>query len=231
MHVNAQKAQLRKLLADGRVVTLAQVHRWGLSRAAELMNPAQVMLSVRVRSNDRSSLRDVTFMAQYPSTLSKPTRDLTHRAALSELEQLMLSDFGGRVVLRPPLGTRGDHRRPDASLVVAGDHTGAGGGVAAVEVDLGYDHKRLKSKAIAVGTDPKKHYQSYILASTIHDRTSTVTKMIETSHQSGVHFGSLNAFVVRWVDFWSFHDPYVDRPRCHKINERVIHLNSPSESQ
>lgn len=224
MDIDEQRSAVLKTVSNGRVATVAQLERRGLGQALRALELPQLTLSVRVRSNDRSSLRDVTFLAATSKALTQPPRTLTHKAAITELElKLDLLDAApGKPQVRPPPVTKGRHCRTDGMMHT--DRTDGTAQKSALEVDLGYNLARIQQKVASVGRDGRQNYDDYLLATTVHQRTTSVPEKLKSAAASGTPFGTLRSCTVVWVDFWSTKEPYLGRPRCYKDDQGFADL-------
>lgn len=238
MHVNAQKAEVQRLLADDRIVTMAQLTRAGLARGKELLAYPDKLRTTMVRVNDSSSYREVTYVARNARLLDVPLRELSHAAGLSELETLRplaLGELHGR--LSPLPKHQAKNGRPDA--VIWRVESGAVSSQVAIEVDLGYPHATLMAKIKAIDAqqiefmDPasgkrrlRRVYEGYVIATSIHSRVASLKAEVLAAyrHPSGEVLQNLAWVEIIWIDFWSPTNRYVGRPNCHKSNREHVTL-------
>ena len=210
MHPKRRKKLISVLLANGGVATTAQLERLGLLRGAQLLSLPTRTLSMN--TNGKGSLRTLTFVSSEAESLTRPVRELGHRAALFELQQrlrLKSDDLQWTEVRRAnrPGGAR--HSFPDWCLF----DKQAGRFVSSVEVDVGYPRDTVRQKVI--GADREWRTPGYVYATTIHARVGWFPDMVAELQAAG-EVPHLRLAHAVWVDFWSPHDPYVNRPYCQK---------------
>jgi hypothetical protein len=211
-HPNVAKAELRALLATDRVVTTAQLGRWGLRSAAEWLGLPQLTRTCRTRVTQSESTVDLTFVAFTEALLDQAPRDLMHLCGLAEIRRARAL-VPGEQWRHVTLGNRRRGHLPDAEIIQMLDPTRRSD--TAVEFDAGYSTTRCKQKLMAAAASG---YSRILWATSVHARTRTVGRIAHQLQRSG-HLPEVSEVQVRFVDFWSIHNPYVNRPRCHKLME------------
>ena len=209
VHPNTQKAELRALLAVDQVVTVAQLDRWDLLQAAGYLRLPCLELTCRTRVTQPDSYSDLTFVALEREPLDLAPRELMHLCGLAEARRGRVLEPGERwrhVSLKGR--SKGNH--PDAEIIQTLDRDRRSD--CAVEFDAGYARDRVAVKLIAAAADG---YTRILWATSIHARTRTVMTLAVQLHRAG-RLPNVTRVETRFADFWSAHDPYVDRPRCHK---------------
>lgn len=214
MHVGAPhpatlKAQLRAALSVDLVVTGAQLERWGLARAAVWLDLPRITRTCRTRVTQSESDTDLTFVALTDGDLNRSPRDLMHLAALAEARRSRVLE-PGEVWRHVALRGRSQATQADAEIIQTRDPGRRSDW--AVEFDAGYSPGRIAQKlegAVAAG------YTRVLWATSIHARTRTVRAQAVHLQRRG-RLPDLVLIETRFVDFWSPHDPYGNRPRCHK---------------
>ncbi|GGR07682.1 hypothetical protein [Deinococcus ruber] len=213
LHPAKQKALLRAQLRIDRVWTTQQLARHGLLAAATWLGLPRTTYSCRVRVADTESLRDLTFVALTDKQLSLVPKELMHYAGTAEIRQKFqlqpeevweLLDLKGRV--------RG--HCPDALIRMPGTYAQD----TAVEFTAGYSRKTVAAKLQAMA---EQGYDRAVWGTTVHRQARTLAAQAEELMQRGALPG-LREVTVLFVDFWSAHDPYGVRPRCHKPNSVTV---------
>jgi len=208
-HPNTLKAQVRALLAVDRVVTTAQLQRWGLLRAAEQLELPTTELTCRTRVTHSDSVIDLTFVALLDAHLDLAPRELMHLCGLAEARRgrvLAAGEHWQHVSLKG----RAKGNYPDAEIVRPADLERRTDW--AVEFDAGYAPARIAEKLEAAAA---AGYTRILWATSIHDRTRTVTALAARLHRQG-RLPGIESIETRYVNFWTPKDPYINRPRCHK---------------
>ena len=211
---------LRAALATDEVVTAAQLQRWGWWAAAQALELPSLTRTCRVRVTDPESGRDLRFLALDRETLSRAPRDLMHLAGLAEARRRLALEPGETWRLLNARGAAmGDTRHwPDAEIVQQLDNSRRSDW--AVEFDAGYSRARIRQKLQAAAT---AGFTRLYWASSIHTRVETVLREMLLLKGGGT-LPRVTRVETRFVDFWSRHDPYVGRPRCHKSMGRSRHF-------
>ncbi|MBB5235527.1 hypothetical protein [Deinococcus budaensis] len=210
-HPAQQKQRLRTLLHLSPVVTTAQLTRSGLLGAARGLKLPRQTLTCRTRTTQVMSETDLTFVALKRETLTWPRRDLMHTAGLTEVLFRVSREDGQRWALTPLKG-RGRGALPDAEILSPGENRARDW---AVEFDAGYPAARVRDKLRSFAA---QGYGAALWGISVHGRVPTILDLARELHGAGELPGLREVRVV-WVDFWSAHDPYCNRPRCHKPYE------------
>lgn len=209
LHPSQAKAELRQLLTTDLVLTTAQLERWGLLRAATWLELPTVTMTCRTRVTQSESDTDLTFVALEAEHLDQAPRELMHLCGLAEARR-------GRVLAAGEewrhvrLAGRSKGHQPDAEVVQLLDGTRRSD--CAVEFDAGYSTKRISQKLEAA---TNAGYSRILWATSIHRRAETVMDQATRLHRQG-RLVDLRLVETQFVDFWSPHDPYTNRPRCYK---------------
>ncbi|WP_161882798.1 hypothetical protein [Deinococcus alpinitundrae] len=215
-HPATQKAELRRMLRTDRVLTTAQLERRGLGAAAAWLDLPRIRLTCRTRVTQSDSATDLTFVALEPAWLKQPPRELMHWAGLAEVRPRLEASWARRSPRRmihlDPAGRQRSHL-PDAEALDP-----EGGDDYAVEFDAGYAPTRIAKKMEAAAA---AGYRVLYWATSIHARTTTVAALARDLHGRG-RLEGMSGVIVTFTDFWSPHDPYSDRPRCHKATHARV---------
>ena len=213
LHPAKQKALLRAHLRIDRVWTTQQLARHGLLEASTWLKLPRTTYSCRVRVTDTESLRDLTFVSLTDKQLSLTPKELMHYAGAAEIREKFqlqpeevweLLDLKGRA--------RG--HCADALIRVPSTYTRD----TAVEFTAGYSRKIVAAKLQAMA---EQGYDRAVWGTTVHQQTKTLAAQAEQLMRRGALPG-LREVTVLFVDFWSAHDPYGVRPRCHKLNSVTV---------
>ena len=200
---------MRALLTVDRVATTAQLERWGLLRAAEQLELPSTKLTCRTRVTHSDSVVDLTFVALLDTHLDLAPRELMHLCGLAEARWgrvLVPGERWQHVTLKGRV--KGNH--PDAEIVRPADLERRSDW--AVEFDAGYTRARIAQKLEAAAAGG---YARILWATSIHDRTRTVTALAARLHRQH-RLPGIESIETRYVNFWTPKDPYTNRPRCHK---------------
>lgn len=224
LHPAKQKALVRELFREHRVVTTVQLHRAGLLRAADLMDLPRVDLDVRTQAHQATSLTGLTFVAADERWLRQPPRELLHYALLAEARKETKHGTDRKGMQWEYLdlkGRSGAGTWPDAQLrsPEGRDHD------VSVEVDTGYPPARCEQKIRAAA---EAGYGRIFWATSVHGRVEKVAARLEKWHRSG-ELGHVRSALVFYVNVHTQdRDPYVKRPRVHKPLFRWVGLTDPS---
>ncbi|GHF61089.1 hypothetical protein GCM10017781_41530 [Deinococcus metalli] len=209
--VRAEQVEvLEQVFSANRVVTTAQLRRWGLWDAAIELGVLSRVQTVRTQVTQTTSLRDLEFVAMEHGWLSRPERELKHWSGLAEVWWSV--SLGRRGVWKVLDGRgRAGRRMPDAQV------TGLWLDPWAIEIDCGYGMTHIRDKLVGMA---EAGFRRVVWATTVHDRVRRVGWLIDDLWRAG-ELSTVEEYDVRFCNFWSREDPYRNRPRCFKRNQFV----------
>lgn len=207
----ARRALVKRALRDCRVLTRQQLAWRGLADASRALGLASVQRTCRTRTTQEHSAVTLEFVAADDRWLQRSPRDLMHWAGLAELWFATGWREGGLWRLIDASGRHGSVL-PDAEVLWRAD-AGVDKVDMAVEVDAGYTRSVIERKVQGLYD---QGYRGVMWGTTVHARVRTLTRLVDQMTDDG-RLPWLRRLHVRYVNMWSVHDPYVHRPRCHKL--------------
>ncbi|MVN88757.1 hypothetical protein GO986_18625 [Deinococcus sp. HMF7620] len=219
LHPAKQKAQVRQLFAEHRVLTTVALERRGLLQAAEWLDLPRIDLHVRTQAHQASSIKPLTFVSADERWLVQPPRDILHHALLAEGAHQLRGVIAAHELQWQYLDLKGRSGFwPDAQLVSpkGREHD------ASVEVDTGYSPKRCDAKLVAAAAGG---YRSLIWLTSVHGRVTKIHARARQLHAAG-KLGEVTKVYVGYINVHTPGSPYQPRPRLHKVSALVADFGS-----
>lgn len=210
-HPAKKKAELRLLLTTCQVVTIHQLRRLGLERAAQWLQLPRATYSCRTRATQQDSTRNLEFVALEAAVLQAAPRDLMHLAGTAEAyiwhRYGAGQETGAHRWSLVELAGRSRDRLPDAEIL----RRPGRGNDSAVEFDAGYLPEKAELKAQAFAS---QGYSHLLWATTVQGRVKSLAEEFSLLHSLG-RLPNIRRVDVIWANIWE-DAPYRVRPRCRK---------------
>lgn len=218
-HPARKKAELRHLLMACRVLTLPQLERLQLAKAADWLDLPRITYTCRPRVMQSHLEVDIEFVSLEEESLLAPPQDLFHLAGTGELYLWYRHDYGRSTRPAGPMKERWElvdlcgrtnGHLPDAEILRQDTH-GRSLHDSAVEFDAGYTTKRVRAKLDEMG---KLQYAHIIWGTTVQGRLPRMMDAIKDAHRKG-KLPNLKGADVVYCNCWDAY-PYQLSRRTHK---------------